>query len=93
LRESRGWLEKQKAKVLRVQPPARVKGAPALEHFALDVELSKEQFWMDYYVTRQSLGGATLAARLPRREAAALRKDVAALARSVVITRRLTAGK
>jgi hypothetical protein len=48
-----------------------------------------QKFWMDYYVTRQAGGGATLAARLPPRELATVRKEVAQLARSVVITRKI----
>jgi hypothetical protein len=94
LRESRGWLEKQKARLQRVVPPARVKGIDTLEHFALQAQMGKERFWMDYYVVRLPLGGATVAARLPmRKDLMALRKEAVRLARSVTIRKRLKAGK
>jgi hypothetical protein len=91
LAESRTWLVKQKARLLRVVPPASVPGTRGLEHFALEAEMGGQKFWMDYYVTRHAGGGATLAARLPPRDLAAMRKEVAQLARSVVITRKIEA--
>jgi hypothetical protein len=45
---------------------------------------------MDYFVTRQTLGGATLAARLLPSDAPALRKEVESIARSLVILRAVT---
>jgi hypothetical protein len=45
---------------------------------------------MDYYITHQTLGGATLAARLLRADAPALRKDVESIARSLTILRAVT---
>jgi hypothetical protein len=38
-------------------------------------------------VARHANGGATLAARLPKRDLAALRKEVERIARSVVVTK------
>ena len=61
--------------------------SPILEHFAIDAEMGKQKFVMDYYVTRQNNGGATLAARLLPRDLADLQKEVAGIAQSVVITR------
>jgi hypothetical protein len=87
LAESRAWLEKQKARLLRVVGPRRL--TPALEHFALEAEMGGQKFWMDYYVARQPNGGATLAARLPLRDLDALRQEVERIARSVAVTKRI----
>jgi hypothetical protein len=89
LAESRGWLEKQKARLLRVEPPRRVRERPPLEQFALEAEMGGQKFLMDYYVTRQAPGGVTLAARLLPADLAALRQEVGRIARSVVVTRRI----
>jgi hypothetical protein len=87
LAESQDWLVKQQAKVLRVDRPRSLRPSPILEHFALEAEMNKQKIVMDYYVTRQNNGGATLAARLPPRDLAALQKEVERIARSVVVTR------
>jgi hypothetical protein len=86
LAESRTWLEKQKAKILRVVPPDRLRETPALDHFAIQADMGGE-FWMEYYVTRQAGGGATLAARLLPRDLDDTRKEADHMARSVVITK------
>ncbi len=92
LAESREWLLKQKAKVLGTVPPQQVQAAPkALEHFALDAEVSGQRVLMDYYVVRQSQGGATLAARLLTNDLGNLTQDVERIARSVTITKALDA--
>jgi hypothetical protein len=88
LAESRGWLEKQKARLLRTEPPRRVQESPPLEQFALEAEMGGQRFLMDYYVGRQALGGVTLAARLPSGDVGALRREVERIARSVTVTRR-----
>jgi hypothetical protein len=89
LAESRGWLEKQKAKLIKVYTPGRLRETPPLEAFALEAEMQGQKIWMDYYVTRQANGGATMAARLTMNELAELRKEVDRIARSVVITRKI----
>jgi hypothetical protein len=89
LAESRDWLQKQKARLLRIDPPRTVRQAPPLEHFTLEAEMAGQRFVMDYYVTRQALGGATVAARLPPRDLAELRKEVERIAASVAVTRRI----
>jgi len=84
LAESRGWLEKQKARVLRVTQPQAVQAAPhALEQFALEGDKDGERFTMSYYVARQEKNGATMAARLVPKDLAAVQKEVDAIARSV----------
>ena len=87
LAESRDWLGKQQANLLRIEPPRTLRPSPILENFALEAEMGKQKFVMDYYVTRQNNGGATLAARLPLRDLTALRKEVEGIARSLVVTR------
>jgi hypothetical protein len=89
LKESQAYFTEQKAKILRAETPASVKGgAGALEHFTLDVEMKGERMLMDYYVARQDNGGATLAARLlPGKEVADVQKEVERIARSLTITK------
>jgi hypothetical protein len=89
--ESRGWLEKQKAKLVKVYTPRKLRESPTLEAFALEAQMLGQKIWMDYYVTRQTGGGATLAARLTMSDLSELRKEVDRIARSVVITRRIEA--
>jgi hypothetical protein len=91
--ESRGWLEKQKAKLLKIYTARKLVEKPALEAFALEAEMNGQRFWMDYYVTRQDGGGATLAARLMPGDLTNLRKEVDRIARSVVITKKIQAKK
>jgi hypothetical protein len=87
LTESRDWLIKQKARVLRTEEPRTVQAEPPLEQFALEAEMGGQKFLMDYYVARQAQGGATLAARLAGADTAELRKEVERIARSLSVTR------
>jgi hypothetical protein len=90
LDESRTWLTKQKARLLKTYSPSRLRERPSLDAFALEAELGKQKVWLDYYVTAQSGGGATIAARLGQEGLAELRREVEKLARSVTITKRIT---
>jgi hypothetical protein len=88
LAESRTYLEGQKAKVLRADPPRALQGPPQeLAQFGLEVDVMGQRVEMDYYVARQARGGATLAARLLPRDLAAVRKEVEGIARSLTVTR------
>jgi hypothetical protein len=87
LAESRDWLGKQQARLLRIEQPRTLRSVPVLEHFSLEAEMGKQKFVMDYYVTRQNNGGATLAARLLPDDLAALQKEVERIALSVAVTR------
>ena len=90
LRESRGWLEQQKGKIGRVAAPQRIRTKQGEgEHFSLNVDLPGQSVVMDYYVVRQALGGATLAARLLPKDLAGLQKDIERIAGSLIITRTL----
>jgi hypothetical protein len=87
LAESRDWLVKQQARLLRTEEPRRLQVSPELEQFALEAEMGGQKFLMDYYVSRQPSGGATLAARLLSADQANLRKEVEGIARSLTVTR------
>lgn len=91
LEESRGWLVKQKAKVGKTYTPRRLRERPTLDAFALEAELGSQKLWLDYYVTSQDSGGATVAARLNPDGLAELRRESEAVAKSVVITKRIVA--
>jgi hypothetical protein len=89
LDESRSVLGQQKASVLRGDGPAALPGGKGgLEHLTLDVEANRQRFLMDYYIIRQSTGGATVAARLLLADRQGLQADVLRIARSVEITRK-----
>lgn len=89
LEESRGFLTKQKARLLRSYTPKRLRENPSLDAFALEAEVGAQKLWLDYYVTAQSGGGATIAARLHPDGLAELRREAERLARSVTITKRI----
>lgn len=86
LAESREYLEKQKVRILNVDPPQQIQPAPQeLDHFVLHVEIEGKRVVMDYYVLRQAQGGATLVARLLPAGLAQLQKEVAEMAKSATI--------
>jgi hypothetical protein len=92
LRESKDWLEKQKAKITALDPVRRLGGGQGeIEHFALEIELPKEKAIMDYYAIRQALGTVTIAARLSPGQFSETKRDIESIARSVVVTRKITA--
>src|SRR5262249_47181059 len=88
LTESRDWLQKQKARIVRIVQPQAVQAAPlALEHFALETEMGGQKVIMGYYVCRQAARGVTLAGPLLPKDAAALQREVEGIARSLRLTR------
>jgi hypothetical protein len=89
LAESRDWLEKQKATIVRVEEPRSLRAnSQELEHFAIDAEIAGQKVLMDYYVSRQAAGGATLAARLLPADAAALTREIERIARSLQVAKK-----
>lgn len=90
LAESRDWLGRQKARLLAVDRPRWVQESPPVEHFALTAEIKGQKVVMDYHVSHQRDGGVTVAARLLPRDLAAVQREVAGIARSVVVTRPLS---
>jgi hypothetical protein len=92
VRESKDWLEKQKAKITALDPVRRMSSNQGeMEHFALEIELPKDKAIMEYYVIRQTMGAVTIAARLLPAQFSETRKGVENLARSIVVTRKITA--
>jgi len=89
LQESQNWLTGQKAKVIKSERPATLQNPPRLlEHFTIDADIKDQRVRLAYYVMRQPLGGATLAARLvPSTDLTSLERDVQRVARSLQITR------
>lgn len=83
--EAQAWLRQQKATVYRSEPPRAAAGG--LEQFGFDTELARQRVWLDYYVTRQAAGGATVAARLLPADLPRLRQEVSRIASSIQITR------
>ncbi len=86
LADSTDELRRRGLKIVREERVRRVQEGPQeIEHFSLYVEEKAHDYIMDYYVLRQAGGGATLAARLPAKDQAALERDVSNIARSIVI--------
>lgn len=86
LAETREYFQKQKARHHQAEGPRKIQAVPhELDHFALEVESDGQPVWMDYYVTRQPNGGATLAARLAEAQRPRLRHEVERIARSVTV--------
>lgn len=89
-RETREYLRKQNWAVGAAEAPRRAADRPArVDRFALDAEVNREKVRMEYAVVAQPEGGATVAARLPWADRAALERDVDTLLRSLVITKRI----
>ncbi|MFO0930587.1 MAG: hypothetical protein U0736_26740, partial [Gemmataceae bacterium] len=91
LNETRTWLVKQKAKLIRTYSPKHLRDGPSLDAFALEAEMGGQKLWLDYYVTSQANGGVTVAGRLLPGELAEMRREVDRVARSVEVTRRISA--
>jgi hypothetical protein len=88
--ETEEFLRKQKAVVANVSPPRRAADRPAqLDRFGLDADVGGEAVRMEYAVLAQPEGGVTVAARLPRRDAAALTGDVDRVLRKLAVTKRI----
>ena len=89
--EARDWLARQ-GKVLRIEEPRQRPGVSyPLEHFAIEAEIAGQRVVMDYHVVRQAAGAATLAARLLPADRESLQPELDRLARSLTITRTITA--
>jgi hypothetical protein len=89
LQESRAYLQQQKAKVLQVEPARLLlKGPPAVEQFALELELGGQRARMEYYVVRDVSGGATVAARLLPADLPTVQQELRQIVQSLRITRR-----
>src|SRR5262245_31381251 len=75
LAECQAFLTKeQKARILRTDAPKPL--SAQLENLGLDVEIGGRRERMEYYIVRQSGGGAVLAARLQPKDLPELVRDV-----------------
>jgi hypothetical protein len=84
LKESKGFLEEQKAKVLRVDAVKQLQGgAKTVETFSLEVEISGQKVLMTYFVLRQAGGGATIAARVTGKQQALILADLEKIAKGM----------
>jgi hypothetical protein len=84
LQESKGWLEQQKAKILKVEQPKQIQAGPrSVEQFSLEVDISGQKVLMVYLVLRQGKTGATVAARVLPQQQALILQDIERIAKSV----------
>lgn len=88
--EVNAWAQKEKLRVLRATPPRLLQAGEAnaqmIAQFELDVEQGKERWRLDYYIIKQTAGGATVAGRYPLAEAAALKSDAERILRSLKLS-------
>jgi hypothetical protein len=88
--ESEEFLRQQKATISNISPSQRVADRPLqLDRFGLDAEIAGEAVRMEYAVLTQAEGGVTIAARLPKADAAALTADVDRVLRKLMVTKRI----
>lgn len=84
------FLRKEKARLTGWSKAERVRGEPApLDRFGFDATIAGEAVRLEYAVLKQTDGGATVAARIPRADAEALRPEVERIIRSLAVTRKL----
>jgi len=87
--DCQAFFQKQKIQILNVNGPHIIPEAPrGLERFTIEIVSHGARVWMEYYVTHEPAGGATLAARLLPPERETLRQEVDQIARSVTIMQR-----
>ncbi|MGF1580468.1 MAG: hypothetical protein ACFCD0_13990 [Gemmataceae bacterium] len=87
-RESRDYLEKQKARITSTTAIRLVRQSPRIEDFAIDVAFGKDRFRMYYLVFRNDLGGVVVAARLQLKDLQNLQKDVIGIAATIRLTKK-----
>jgi hypothetical protein len=88
LKEIEEYLAKQKAKVTALDRPARVRAEPSrLDRFGMDATFGDSRARLEYAVLKQAEGGATVAARIPAAETAAVSTEVERIIRSLLVTR------
>ncbi len=88
LKESRKYLQKQKVKIVGLNPVRIVQQNPRIEAFALDIQVRKQKVRMYYLVIRQELGGIVVAGRLQMKGLAEVQSEVDRIARSMQLTKR-----
>jgi len=92
LKESQAFLARQKAEVTLTDKPRRVRTEPVLlDRFGLDAVFGSDKARLEYAVLKQTDGGATIAARIPAADAAALKIEVEQVIRSLSVTKTIDA--
>jgi hypothetical protein len=92
--EIAGFIQKEKAQVGKVDRPVRVRAEPVqLDRFGLDATFGMDKVRLEYAVLRQTDGGATVAARIPAGDAAAMKPEVERVIRSLSVTKKIEDGK
>ena len=76
--EVQNALKQQKVTILKSEQPVRVRSAPdILDRFRCQVETNdRQQMQLEYFVLRQSVAGATVAARYPQPQAPSLAAEM-----------------
>jgi hypothetical protein len=85
MNETQAFIANEKGKVLRTDNPRQLQPPPeSVDQFGLDVEMKGRRERLEYYIVKQSLGGATIAARLSSGgDLPALQRDVERMVRSL----------
>jgi hypothetical protein len=90
LTETTAFLAKQKAAITATDKPTRVRSEPVLlDRFGLDATFGSDKARLEYAVLKQTDGGATVAARIPAAESAALKPEVERFIRSLSVTKKI----
>ncbi len=87
-REANAFLTKMGVKILQASAPRKMQASPGnVEHFSVQAKVNKQRVQLDYFIARQTNGGATIASRLLSSQARTLEPDVQRIVRSLEITR------
>lgn len=90
-KETEAFIVNQQGKLLKADPPRLLARPPSeLEQFGYEAEVRGQRVKLEYYITRQPAGGATLAARLTAGDLAITSRDVERIARSVRVAPKTT---
>jgi hypothetical protein len=93
-KEVTAFLKEQKAEITATEKPTRVRSDPVqLDRFGIDATFGTDKVRLEYAVLRQTDGGATVAARIPAADAAALKAEVERVIRSVSVTKKIPEDK
>jgi hypothetical protein len=85
--EVQGWLGQQKARLIKASPARSLQANPfPIDHFSVEAQINGQALLLDYYVLRQSSGGATLSGRYLPAQAGPLQRDVERIAKSMALT-------
>lgn len=85
-KEVHGWLGQQKGRIVKLHNARSLQTSPyPIDQFSIDAEMNGQPVFLDYYVLRQSKGGATLSGRYAPAQTANLQRDVERIAKSITL--------